>query len=137
MREIKFRGKGIDDGKWYFGFVAQAIPETSETYIMPHEIYNAFEAEEYPNRWTLEFENYKQVDPETVGQLRFNNSCGQDIFEGDILARDGYWNMVVEHHRVYPLDKVQRFNSTGISIDEFEFDYWTVSGNVHDTPQGA
>lgn len=92
MRES--RGKGITDGKWYYGFVAQEIPETLETYIIPHEIYNCYEYKDNQMNWSLRFEKYHQVDAETVGQYAGTTKQGVKAYEGDVLQVDKFKGVV-------------------------------------------
>lgn len=62
MREIKFRGKRLDNGEWVYGYYVAEHDE--KHYIMHDASYS-----------------YWQVDPETVGQYSGYN----DFFEGDIV----------------------------------------------------
>lgn len=70
MREIKFRGKRIDNGKWISGYLfaqggkAYIITDLTPVGFIKHE-----------------------VDPATVGQYAgLHDKEGKEIFEGDILV---------------------------------------------------
>ena len=74
-REIKFRGKRIDNGEWVYGNYIKVTPykDNGGHRICSQDSWDMFE-----------------VDPETVGQftgLKDKNSVG--VYEGDIL-RDEY-----------------------------------------------
>jgi len=60
MREIKFRGKRKDNGKWIYGHL---IKNPNATYIVPC------------GRETSKDLNAVEVVPETVGQLCLHDSC--------------------------------------------------------------
>ena len=65
-REIKFRGKRIDNGEWFYGFLNISV-EDGQAYIASGYLYKG------------SFDGY-WVDPETVGEL-----LGFCIHEGDIV----------------------------------------------------
>jgi uncharacterized phage protein (TIGR01671 family) len=76
MREIKFRGKRLDNGEWAYGFY-YAIGE--HHYI--HSVRKLF-----GESWES---NTYQVDPETVGQFTgFIDINGIESYENDIV-KDG------------------------------------------------
>ena len=79
MREIKFRGKRIDNGEWVYGYyVLKAITNIYNKVEWLHVIYVS-----YKEGFTEEH----KVDPETVGQfIGQKDKSEQEIYEGDLLA---------------------------------------------------
>ena len=74
MREIKFRGKRIDNGEWIYGSLVQINCHDSRDYVVETQI-------------VLSNGHVFLVDPETVGQfIGFKDKDEEDIYEGDILS---------------------------------------------------
>jgi len=114
MREIKFRGKRIEDGKWIYGYYA-------DLYGCPRIIRENDKGElKFSSRKTASpFRSLdglyiaEAVDPETVGQYTgFKDQNGNEVYEGDVL-------MVREE-----LCRVQ----TGICIDYYVKIIWMKDG---------
>lgn len=78
MREIKFRGKRLDNGEWIYGslLVSHFKDDKKERYFIT----------QFSGNYTFEH----KVDPNTVGQFTgLRDKNGRDIWEGDIFKEDG------------------------------------------------
>jgi hypothetical protein len=86
MREYKFRGKSILTSEWVYGYLVQSKPfadGTRQAWIIPESIM-PFGAISTPTK------NFKQVDPETVGQfICARDKSGKEIYEGDYKLHCG------------------------------------------------
>jgi len=83
------KAKRIHNGKWVTGFVVQAMPETSECYIVPQVMYNGDEIKDL-NGFYLRFDTYYKVDPLTVCKCTgVKNINGSLIFEDEYKEQLG------------------------------------------------
>lgn len=132
-REILFRGKGINNGNWMYGYYLKYTDIVGEvTAICPLP-----EERKYCHCY---------IDPATVGQ--FTGLCDKDgkkIFEGDILYKEGHWTFYVGYEmgafRAIPLEPVQKLNWPHCTLEEFlrvgmgDCKGFKVVGNIHDNPE--
>lgn len=116
-REIKFRGKRLDNGEWIVGDLNYLV---DGVYI----------SNDNGN-------NMAQVNPDTVGMnTELKDKKGKEIYEGDILAHNrepfGY---VVDGVRGYCFDVIY-FSPDGVVVNDFNGDVEIV-GNIHDNQKGG
>ena len=127
MREILFRGKRIDDGKWVEGY-----------------LYGIWEQRYILWGMTNNVPNMVEVDPETICQYTgLTDKNGKKIWEGDIV---GYWDTYSTENGLSEADCVGEvvwdnetisFQVTNrLSAESYEvLDECSVIGNVFDNPE--
>ena len=88
MREIKFRGKRVDNGEWVYGYLQKQAVEGAEYYIT----------------WpcTELINNCRVVIPKTIGQFTgLYDKNDTPIYDGDIIdihqTINGYNQFVIEY----------------------------------------
>ena len=120
MREIKFRGKRLENGEWVYGGIA-----FFETYIY---ITHPKEEDGFVH-WFI------GIDAETVGQYtELKDSNGREIYEGDILSWEGYPPAIVS----FIEGTFSVFDSTSDDTGQLLIEVLIgaeVTGNIHDNPE--
>lgn len=135
MREIKFRGKRVNDGEWVYGYLTKNRPSPKNA-EPPYELQSAIDHEEKGVMLA------SLVDPETVGQFTgLADKNGKEIYEGDIcstyLSRP--YLIVVFRNGAFMYqchDDGKDYFDIMLPIEvESEVDKYTeVVGNIHDNP---
>ena len=123
IREVIFRGKRTDNGKWVKGYLYI-------THIGSHEI-GSYDAEINIERFTFD------VIPETVGQYTgLTDKNGKRIFEGDIVSLVKHDSLI--YKVVYVPCRYELVNSKGVNcfvLDIYKSENIEVIGNIHDNPE--
>lgn len=123
MREILFRGKRTDNGKWVVGMLGQYHEGIKATIVLNH-------------LGTVDSVDFICVDPTTVCQFTgLLDKNGKQIFEGDVFAWGyaGVYDMryVVSYDAVTTsfigVRKHGFLSLSGITIE--------IIGNIHDNPE--
>lgn len=133
MREILFRGKPINNGKWVFGCYYKQLEFYGDK-VDDHIIITSHEDLSYDQQL-----DYCDVKPETVGQFTgLTDKNGRKIFEGDIVRciRTMCDEKEMVGHIVYDdccfsVKENKTPNQPAMDLcDDFE-----VIGNIHDNPE--
>ena len=125
MREILFRGKRVDNGKWVEGYYC-VFNDTS------HRIYTGYAekdcGEYYPDCY--------EVIPETVGQYtELPDKNGRPIFEGDIVRDAETFYVGKIYFDADTARFVIEFASFITDFDNYNNGSIEVIGNIYDNPE--
>lgn len=126
MREIKFRGKRVDNGEWvYGGYYHGVMPETNNPFSVDNARIKTIIIQEG---------TYYHIIPETVGQYTgLKDASGFEIYEGDILQGDGVFEVIFHDSAWWlfsVLDKTEQWSFAECNIPKCQ-----IIGNIHETPE--
>jgi len=133
MREIKFRGKDIEAGKWRYGSLIK-------TYDGRRFVQNSGQPLDTSSPNTV-FEAY-EVGPETVGEFTgLIDRNGREIYEGDVVfvdyGKDIYGECISYTRLVEYKNGGLCFTGSGAMLVAGNCKYFSVIGNGHDNPELA
>ena len=150
MRNIEFRGKEIDTGKWVYGglFKEPAPPQCFEK-TLEDKYWIVYPNPRYMPDWNLPYEMVRtDVNPETVGQYTgLKDKNGREIYEGDIVLAPEWFGSLkciciyqqentvnpIQGFGLYSYDSYFRKYNTLVESDEW--DEFEVIGNIYDNPE--
>jgi hypothetical protein len=127
MREILFRGKRKNSGKWIFGSIVHQTDyygdKVDRWFIVEGDFTNDYDID-----CTIE------VQKETVGQYTgLLDKNGKRIFEGDVVAYREYGNFAVAwDDGAFQFMREDTFYDM---LDHYTNGFAVVIGNIHDNPE--
>lgn len=130
MREILFKGKRIDNGKWVEGYYQKRYD------LLGNEEHLIFHADSY-TVW-----EYVKIDPETLCQFTgLYDRYGNKIWENDILMAhldESYPDDVTYETVEWSINGWGTRENGSLDreyLGEFDLEHYEVVGNVFDNPK--
>ena len=120
MREIKFRGKRIDNGEWVYGYYFQGFTGISYILVLHDHI--------------LGITEFYEVDPETIGQYTgLKDENGTEIYEGDVCWE---WIEFCKQTKPYVVEDLRKlYLETKRDDSYYRITSLQVIDNIHDNPE--
>ena len=123
-REIKFRGKRVDNGEWVYDYYVKELCGT--VYIL------ADEGDQWDSRAML---TLVEVEEETVGQFTGRKDANRvEIYEGDkVVIRDDYEEIGIIVWDNEELEYVIKTETLSLKMGCFYASELEVIGNIHES----
>ena len=142
MREIKFRGKRVDNGEWTYGDYIE-VTQKNHNILPKVKILNVKDNDTISIKYDLE-----RIEFKTLGQYTgLKDKNGVEIYEGDIchIKNEPPWHPIDEINEVIFKDGVFYCGYRFCSINDIQrqngfvlqdvFDIAEVIGNIHENPK--
>jgi hypothetical protein len=125
MREIKFRGKRIDNSEWVHGDILSGVGGGKYIVTLVDDV-GTWQS----NPRLL----HAKVDPDTVGQYTgLKDKHGKEIYEGDIIKGNKSCLIVIFYKGMFSGKQQGTNYSEPLAL--WEMQCFENIGNVHDNPE--
>ena len=134
MRQIKFRGKRIDQDEWVVGSLVKIIRVNIKFYILPLNTVIDDDSKM--------FDSLIEIRPETASQFTgLVDRNGKEIYEGDIIEDKNGIGVIMWFQTAWGVASYAHgYNGVKsyTAVDSFycnEVKEWAVIGNIYDNPE--